>query len=73
MLAGWPRQESLNRSQDVTVPTVSIANRLVSLRCKVSAGWRAPYGKTCSQDRSLVASVKTNTGNPVADPEARDG
>lgn len=71
-LVGWPRQESVNRSQDVVVPTVSVANRLVSLRCDVSAGWDASHAETCWQYRFLVVSVRTDTGS-VAGPGTRDG
>ena len=71
-LAGWPRQESVNRSQDVVVPTASVTNRSVSLRCDVSAGWDASHAEACWQHRLLAASVRTDTGS-VAGPGARDG
>ena len=49
------------------VPTVSVANRLVSLWCDVSAGWDASHAEACWQYRFLVVSVRTDTGR-VAGP-----
>ena len=57
----------MNLSQDVMVPTVSVANRLVSLWCDVSAGWDASHAEACWQYRFLVVSVRTDTGR-VAGP-----
>ena len=54
------------------MPAVSVANRLVSLRYDVSAGWDASYAETCWQYRFLVASVRTDTGS-VAGPGTQDG
>lgn len=62
----------MNCSQDVVVPAVSVANRLVSLPCDVSAGWDASYAETCWQYRFLVASVRIDTGS-VAGPGTQDG
>ena len=66
-LAGWPRRESVNRSQGVVVPTAPVTDRSASLRCDVSAGWDASHAETRWQHRVLAASVRTDTGS-VAGP-----
>lgn len=71
-LVGWPRRESLNHSQDVTVLTVSVTNRLMSPRGSVNAAWNAPCRMTCCWDRSSVASGRPDTST-VAEPKAGDG
>lgn len=62
VLVGWPGRESLDHYQDVTMPSVSIANTSVSPWHNVNSVWNALCSLTCGL-------CQPDTSN-VADPEA---